>query len=46
MAFLSGDLKGGDDQADGAVTGLTVSSKCRLLVGVNVAVTKGLLESF
>ena len=49
VAFLpevdpAGVLKGGDNLLDGAAPGLTVSTKCRPLVGVNVAGTEGLLE--
>ena len=40
----AGILKGRDDLADGASPGLTVSSKCRQLVVVNVTDTGGLLE--
>ena len=36
-----GVLKGVDDLVDGATKGLTVNSKCRPLVVVNVAGTKG-----
>ena len=39
-------LKDGDNLMDGAVLGLTVSSKCRPMVVVNVASTKGLREGF
>jgi hypothetical protein len=37
-------LKGGDDLVDNVVPGLTVSSKYRPLVVVNVAGTEGFLE--
>ena len=49
MAFLPengsvGVLKGGDNPLDDAVPGLTVSSKCRSLVVVNLAGSEGFLE--
>ena len=49
MVFLpevgpTGVLKSGDDLVDSAALGLTVSSKCRSLVVVNVAGANDFLE--